>query len=48
MVENKFKEVSSIQLYNTHIGYMKLRECAEAMLELLIQHQPELAKKVIP
>jgi thymidylate synthase ThyX len=25
-----------------------IRECAEAMLELLIQHQPELAKKVIP
>jgi thymidylate synthase ThyX len=26
----------------------EIRECAEAMLELLVRHQPELAKKVIP
>jgi hypothetical protein len=25
-----------------------IRECAEAMLELLVRHQPELAKKVTP
>jgi hypothetical protein len=26
----------------------EIRECAEAMLELLVRHQPELAKKVTP
>jgi hypothetical protein len=25
-----------------------IREVAEAMLELLVRHQPELAKKIMP